>query len=678
MTAIDSHQNRWANYKSSTSAFLPKASTGVSQAFDGPGLTSEGKRQAQVAGDKLRCRTNPIRHSRPSRVGCLEHGISKNRWSSYSATRVTRFDECQDVQEEAEDASITTEFDEVPRNQQPSLLEVFEAELAKKIPATASEEVPEVDTTPATRTPVAKPAVRVNPTSIPAQNQALPQGPHALLGLINEHLQELTAGDMALSQGFSTAIDHGIRIAAACVQGIARGLQEVSSVSRQAADRNRDADRHLMDDANLGAQNSTGSFTAASGREEAANGPGTVSAPRSGPGELESSSSSTTLSTSHDKDPDEDAITTHNNNESPLNGGGDPSQTAYNSRPNHAAAPRYVSEIPASSQLEMECQPRSLPAMSVEPRFHRPGPIHLPNRSGYVDHLRRSQSTQTFDDQYYIQRASSPPVDTRFPTLAQFEGETFGRAPNFPALPGMEPLIPQRATRQSKAGESEPANESLSYDSSPNGAEASRRSHIPAAGPRKHSAEGNGHDFALLNRQSSAARLAGPFDHLEAQPSARPYLTEGLHRNATIANTDIRHAARRRRPYSEVFDGSGRVAWGAFLQDNGRRPRDLYRASDRGRPLGVNQEHSKKLPRREAAGSRRSPLAAEGYDDQHHDVSTVGKINDCVEQLRDLGFGGDNDNSASRLLIYAQAADGVLVDAIDLIDEEQRAYRERI
>ena len=77
-------------------------------------------------------------------------------------------------------------------------------------------------------------------------------------------------------------------------------------------------------------------------------------------------------------------------------------------------------------------------------------------------------------------------------------------------------------------------------------------------------------------------------------------------------------------------------------------------------------------------GSRRLPLATTAYDDQHHDDSTVGKVNECVEQLRDLGFGGDDDHIAGRLLVYAQAAEGVLAEAIDLIDEEQRAYRERL
>ncbi|CAD6576993.1 MAG: hypothetical protein ASARMPRED_008088 [Alectoria sarmentosa] len=629
-TILSSHQNRWANYKSSTSAFLPKALTSVSQAFDGPGLTSEGKRQAQVAGDKLRCRTNPIRHSRPSRVGSLEHGISKNRWSSYSGTRATRFDECQD----AGNTSNNTTTDEVLGNGQSSLLEVFEAELAKKISVTDTEEAPEAEL----RTPVAEPAIRVDTSS-------------------------------------ETAIDHCIRTTVSeFVEGIARGMQELSRVSYQAADRTRDADFQLVDDAILGFRSLTEGFTAALGREIAKYWPGTPSASHTGPREVVTGSSSIGLTASHDRYPHEDVIIVKESNESPLGGGVDLSERVYRSRRNNTAAPNYIADISVSQQLEMEHQPRSRPAMSQEPRFLRPGPIRLPNSSRYVDYLRRFQSVESFDEQYNIQSASSPPVEIHTPTLAQFEGENIG-PPRFPALPGMEPLIPQRAQHQSI--ESGPVNGSHSYISGLKGAEASQRSYSLVAGPREQSAQLDGHEFIPLKHPNSAARLAGPFDPLETEPSAQPDLTEEFRPNAAIASTDIRHSARRRRPYSEVFDGSGRVAWGTFLRDDGRGPKGFYRASDdRGRPLGANQEHTERLYRREE-GSRHSALAAAGYDDQHHDDSTVGKINECVEQLREL-FGVDDHDSAHRLLVYAQAADGVLEGAIELIDEEQMAYRERL
>lgn len=656
MTAIDSHQNRWANYKSTTSAFLPKASTSVSfQAFDGPGLTSEGKRQAQVAGDKLRCRTNPIRHS-TSHAGSLENGVSKNRWSSYNGTRATRFDERQVAKEEVGDTSITTDIDELPRHGQPSLLEIFEAELAKKISSTDIEEASGVRP-PAVRN---EPAIQADPsreTSTTTQSQPLSQGSPALWEVINDHLQELIAGDMALSQDLPTAIDHGIRTAVSgvgtCIQGLARGLREASSVSHQVAERTRDADLKLMDDAILGFQSLTRGFTAALGREMVADRSGTSSVPGSGLGEVDTSLNSTALGISHDRDPDEDGTTTDMSNGLPFGTAVDLSETDYNPGPNDRLAPKYF------------------PDTSKEPRPHKPGPIQPPNSPGYVD-----QSSEIFDEQYDIQSPS--PIDTYFPRLAQSGEENLGAAARFPALPGMEPLIPQRVPHQSMSGETGSATGNQSYAGRSHGAEASQRSHNAMDDSHEQSTQGKGHGYTPLSHPSSAARLAGPFDPLEAAPSARPHLSEGLRRNATAAGTNIRHAARRRRPYSEGFDGSGRVAWDAFLHGNGHGSRGLHKVSDhRGRPVGANQEHSKRVAERES-GSGRLPPAVPGYDDQHHDDSTVGKINNCVEQLRDLGFGGDDNDSAGRLLVYAQAAEGELVDAIDLIDEEQRAYKERL
>ena len=664
MTAVDSHEDQWLNHKQSIPASL-LASTSSSLAFDGPGLTSEGKRQAQVAGDKLRWRTNPVRHSKPSRVGALEHTISKNRWSSYSGSRAARFDERRD-------ASKVADNEEVSTDSQKSLLEVFEAELAKKMPATDREEA--LRSQPSdVQIPVHGSAIQVDFSS-ESQAQPSPQGSQAFLRLINEHLHELTPRNVALSPDISTVIGHGIRGLGACIQSITRGLQEVSSVSRQAADRTRNADLQLVDDAVLGFQSLAGDFIAGLGGQMARNRPGVISAPSDRPEEVEAGSSSTTLDISDDKNPREDAL---KSSQYFSNGGDDPSKLAYNTGLDRAIAPSYIFEDPASLQPEVEVQTRIAPAMSTESRFHKPGPIQLPNRPRYVDHLRQSQSVNLFDEQYNIQRASSPPLDTHFPTLAQFEGQSFTAVPTFPALPNMQPLVPQRAPCQYKYGTKaeELANGSLPLASFTNSTEGSSQSHDPVSGHHDHSALREGCEGKPLSRLSSAARLAEPFDPLEAEPSARVHLTAGLRRNATIASTDIRPTTRRRRPYSEVFDGSGRVPWGTFLQDNDRERKDVCSiGNDRGRPLGAAQKHPERLSRPEAE-SRCSPLAVAGYDDQHHDDSTVGKINYCVEQLRDLGFGGQDVDSAGRLLVYAQAADGVLVDAIDLIDEEQRAWQ---
>ena len=611
-------------------------------------------------------------------MGALEHSNNKNRWSSYGGARATRFDERQDAHDDARDTSSTTD-DRAPKHDQSSLLDVFEAEMAKKISATNREEDAGFESS-AEQIPLPGLAIHVAPSG-ELQGQPLPQSSLALSGLISERLQELTTGDTALSQDFSTAVDHGIRTAtfavsglSACVQSIARGLQGLSSVSRQAADRTRNADLQLIDDAVLGFQSLTEGFTATLGRETAAGRPENISVPCSGPEEVENCSSSPLLGMSHEKNAKEDGTASDQSNQLLLNDCNELSESAY--CVNHAIAPRCLSERSAGPQQEMKSQPRSGPAMNKEQKLHKPGKTPFPDRLGYVDHLRRSQSSKILGKKRNSRRASSPPFDTYFPTSAQLEGENSGAAPTNPVLPNMKPLLPQRASCQSmyvtKAGESGRVDWSLPSVSTLNNAEACQ-SHNSVAARHEHFAQRNEHEIIPLSRKSSAARLAGPFDPMEVEPSARPHLTEGLHRITTIDSTNIRHAARRRRPYSEVFDGSGRVPWSTFTQDTSRERRGLN-SDDRGRPLGVKHEQSKRLSRPEAR-SRRSPPATAGYEDQHHDDFTVGKIHDCVSRLRDLGFGGEDDDSADRLLVYAQAADGVLVNAIDLIDEEQRAWQ---
>ena len=46
-------------------------------------------------------------------------------------------------------------------------------------------------------------------------------------------------------------------------------------------------------------------------------------------------------------------------------------------------------------------------------------------------------------------------------------------------------------------------------------------------------------------------------------------------------------------------------------------------------------------------------------------------------QLKSLGFGEDGVSGEERLMQCASAAGGDLSEAIDMIDEEQRAYKEK-
>lgn len=58
----------------------------------------------------------------------------------------------------------------------------------------------------------------------------------------------------------------------------------------------------------------------------------------------------------------------------------------------------------------------------------------------------------------------------------------------------------------------------------------------------------------------------------------------------------------------------------------------------------------------------------------HDDAATVARTQACVEELQKLGFGSAAEGGSNRLVIYAQATGGDLIEAIDMIAEERQAY----
>ncbi|RAH54314.1 hypothetical protein BO85DRAFT_379751 [Aspergillus piperis CBS 112811] len=52
-------------------------------------------------------------------------------------------------------------------------------------------------------------------------------------------------------------------------------------------------------------------------------------------------------------------------------------------------------------------------------------------------------------------------------------------------------------------------------------------------------------------------------------------------------------------------------------------------------------------------------------------------IDDCVSTLVSLGYGGASDGGHQRIAIYAAAADGRVSDAIEMIEEERKAYEQQ-
>ena len=193
---------------------------------------------------------------------------------------------------------------------------------------------------------------------------------------------------------------------------------------------------------------------------------------------------------------------------------------------------------------------------------------------------------------------------------------------------------------------------------------------------------------SLPNRPSSAARLAGPFDPLDVEHSAQLQLTEGVRRNATVAGTSNMHRILRRRPYSEAYDGFGRVSWNSFVGDNhdGDHP-SLKLATDalagKDESSGKALEHVESRSQQELLRSATVQKTARSlnplinkFSNNHQDNAMKPKIDGCVKMLKDFGYDNGGEGSQDRLHVYAEAAKGDLVDAIEMIDEDQRAYRE--
>lgn len=52
-------------------------------------------------------------------------------------------------------------------------------------------------------------------------------------------------------------------------------------------------------------------------------------------------------------------------------------------------------------------------------------------------------------------------------------------------------------------------------------------------------------------------------------------------------------------------------------------------------------------------------------------------IDHCMSALMDMGYGREEEGGPTRMMVFASAADGSLLDAIDMIEEERRAYEGR-
>lgn len=283
-----------------------------------------------------------------------------------------------------------------------------------------------------------------------------------------------------------------------------------------------------------------------------------------------------------------------------------------------------------------------------------------------------------------IRSTSSTPTASRFPTLEQFEGGSFTGLSNFPPLPSMEPLIPQRTCHKVEVRKPQKVDE-IVFPFVQAVESAIFNGCSPSLGRRPTSSDTNESSgdffYRMTGLTEEAARLVELRSNLVRceglSDGVQHHAVEGIKRHATVAGSTNSYVAKSRRPYSQNFSGNGRLPWETFLNND---TSVLTGGSSYQDSSGINSHPSTSVTHKMGKATAPSPVGAvavvskEIFSGEHNDSSTVAKVQDCVEKLKDLGFGGDSDGGVKRLVVYAQAAEGNLSDAIDMIDEEQRAY----
>jgi hypothetical protein len=56
-------------------------------------------------------------------------------------------------------------------------------------------------------------------------------------------------------------------------------------------------------------------------------------------------------------------------------------------------------------------------------------------------------------------------------------------------------------------------------------------------------------------------------------------------------------------------------------------------------------------------------------------VEGPSKVDECVDKLKQMGYGMGNANEMGRLDVYAAAAKGNVVEALEMLEEEREAAR---
>lgn len=162
------------------------------------------------------------------------------------------------------------------------------------------------------------------------------------------------------------------------------------------------------------------------------------------------------------------------------------------------------------------------------------------------------------------------------------------------------------------------------------------------------------------------------------------------HFQAKSVNDGVRRSSTEkmphRRPYSHRYSGNGRLPWenfedrsydlrtGSFVQRQERARRAVDRLAPLSSASRQNPTHPIKLPSdiTKRVDDYRSGLRHRASAPSVG-IAKQSKINDCIQQLKDMGFGKEDANEASRLTIYASVTSGDIFEAVEMIEEDRKA-----
>jgi len=268
-----------------------------------------------------------------------------------------------------------------------------------------------------------------------------------------------------------------------------------------------------------------------------------------------------------------------------------------------------------------------------------------------------------------------------------FTGTDHPFAPRFPPLPSMEPLQPSQSALHASMIPASNANHRLQQGSASLVTGLASTGGPPPTTAPIYENPSQGIPGQMLLPGDISPSTCCPFpsessgnffnrmtgrDAGAAQFEASMGNTDGLRRSATVAGLNNKYTTSSRRPYSINYDGNGRMPWTDFLTSRPSRAPPSPPASDRATTASSNRMKDLS-PCLSMPGS--FPPTKTNTEERPTDSSLL-KARNCAKHLQDLGFGDVMDGGPERLMVYAQAAEGDLVNAIDMIDEEQKVYKD--